>query len=54
MWWYEVRDANNRLLDMRREYFTEQAAQDAAECAKRALQNSTSEDPLKVIILTDE
>lgn len=54
MWRYEIRDTENRLLDMRREYFTEQATQDAGKHALRVVQDITPGRELKLIIEADE
>jgi hypothetical protein len=53
VWRYEIRDQENRLLDMRREYFTEKAAQEAGMLALRAIQASTPGRELRLKTETD-
>jgi hypothetical protein len=53
VWRYEIRDDQDRLLDMRREYFTEQAAQEAGTLALRAIQESRPIRELRLKTETD-
>lgn len=53
MWRYEIRDDENRLLDMRREYLTEQAAEEAGVLALRAIQVGAPGRNLKLKTETD-
>jgi hypothetical protein len=39
VWWYELRGAENRLVEMRSGFATEKDAQEAAERAKRSIQS---------------
>jgi hypothetical protein len=38
-WWYELRGAEHRLVEMRSGFATEKDAQEAAERAKRSIQS---------------
>jgi hypothetical protein len=38
-WWYELRGAENRLVEMRRGFATEKEAQEAADRARRMMRS---------------
>jgi hypothetical protein len=38
-WWFELRGAENRLVEMRRGFATKKEAQEAAERAKRMMRS---------------
>jgi len=52
MWRYEIWD-EQKLIDMRRRYFSEDAAQEAGTTALRAIQDITPGRELKLVTETD-
>ena len=53
MWRYEIRDDQNRLLELRREYLTQQAAQKAGEKARAAILQLTPGRKLAIVTADD-
>jgi hypothetical protein len=56
-WWYELRGADKRLVEMRRGFGTENEAQQAAERAKQMIQyisRPRNTEDLTVVTGTDE
>ena len=54
MWRFEIRDDRNRLLDMRRRYFTEDEAQEAGTLALRAIEQISPGRELRLLTAADE
>ena len=54
MWRFEIRDDRNRLLDMRRRYFTEDEAQEAGTLALRAIEQISPGRQLRLLTAADE
>lgn len=52
MWRYEIWD-EQKLIDMRRKYFTENEAEEAGRTALRAIQDITPGRELKLVTETD-
>jgi hypothetical protein len=42
-WWYEVRDADNRLMELKRGFATEREAVEAGQRAKKMIQSIVSQ-----------
>lgn len=42
-WWYEVRDADNRLMELRRGFATEHEAVEAGQRAKKMIESIVSQ-----------
>lgn len=42
-WWYEIRDADNRLMELRRGFTTEDEALEAGQRAKKMIQSIVSQ-----------
>jgi hypothetical protein len=42
-WWYEIRDADNRLMELRRGFATEREAVEAGQRAKQMIQSILSQ-----------
>ena len=56
-WWFELRGAENRLVEMRRGFATKKEAQEAAERAKRMMRSLAYPrqiEDLTVVTGTDE
>ena len=55
-WWYELRGAENRLVEMRRGFATEREAQEAAERALKKIKSGAypKTETLTVVTGADE
>ena len=42
-WWYEVRDADNRLMELSRGFATQHEAVEAGQRAKKMIQSTVSQ-----------
>jgi hypothetical protein len=42
-WWYEIRDTDNRLMELRRGFATEHEAVEAGERSKKMIQSIVSQ-----------
>jgi hypothetical protein len=52
-WWYEVRDAENRMMELRRGFTTEREALEAGQRAKKMIQSIVSQiEAERLVVVT--
>jgi hypothetical protein len=53
-WWYEIRDADNRLMEVKRGFFTQVEAESVGQSAKQFILDISPDRELRVITGSDE